>query len=100
MMGTPNTNSSKNAGVSSAIVGSFDPIEGMPDDAKNTWAFEYNKTQNTITFQIQVGITPMMIDNSSQNLHSEIQVEDIDQLINWLAIVKINSSAAKSNNSN
>ena len=87
-----------NPGLSSAIVGSFDPIDGFPANVKNTWAFEYNKTQNTISFQVQVGVPPMLIDNYNQHLQTTIAVSDIDQLINWLAVVKMSASATKSGN--
>lgn len=82
-------------GLSNAIVGSFDPIEGHPDNVKNTWAFEYNKSQNTISFLVQVGIPPMLIDNANQNLQSSLALADVDLLINWLAVVKMNSVASK-----
>jgi hypothetical protein len=76
--------------VSSAIVGSFDPIEGLPPNVKNTWVFEYNKSLNSVSFCVQVGIPPMLIDNANQNLHSTLELADIDQLINWLSVVKMN----------
>lgn len=88
--------STANPGLSSAIVGSFDPIDGFPANVKNTWAFEYNKTQNTITFHVQVGIPPMLIDNTNQNLQTTIATSDIDQLINWLAVVKMSANTSKS----
>lgn len=74
--------------VSSAIVGSFDPIDGMPPNVKNTWAFEYDKSQDTISFQVQVSVPP--VDNATQNLRATIAKGDIDQLINWLSVVKMN----------
>lgn len=89
-MATPNT------GVSSAIEGSFDPIDGLPTDIKNTWAFKYNQSTNAISFNVSVGIPPILIDNSEQSLKSEIDIADINQLINWLAIVKMNVSKSNS----
>lgn len=82
-------------GVSSAIEGSFDPIDGLPVDIQNTWAFKYNQNTNAISFNVSVGIPPMLIDNSEQSLKSEIQIADVDQLINWLAIVKMNVNKNK-----
>lgn len=90
-----NTNSS--AGLASAIVGAFDAVNGQPDNVKNTWAFEYNKTQNTINFLVQIGIPPMLIDNSNQSLQTTISTDDIDELINWFSIVKMNSNSSNSN---
>ena len=90
---------SKKVGVSNAIVGNFDKIDGLPDDVKNTWAFEFNQTSNTISFQVQVGIPPMLIDNANQNLHTTIDVEDVDQLITFLATVKMNASKTKGSQS-
>lgn len=86
----------KKTGISSAIVGTFDPIDGMPADVKNTWAIEYNQTNNIISFQVQVGIPPMLIDNSNQNLKCQIELSDIEQLITFLATVKMNASKSTS----
>lgn len=83
-------------GVSSAIVGEFDLIDGMPKDVKNTWAFEYNQTKNTICLQVVVGIPPMLIDNSNQSLTTAIEISDVDQLIIFLATVKMNSNKSSS----
>lgn len=86
----------KNVGLSSAIVGSFDPIDDSSANIKNTWAFEYNKTQNSISFHVQVGMPPLMINNGEQHLYTTIATSDIDQLINWLAIVKMSAATVKS----
>ena len=46
-MTQPNMMAPPNTGVSSAIEGNFDPIDGLPTDIKNTWAFKYNQSTNT-----------------------------------------------------
>ena len=92
-MGTTTTTA---ASLSNAIVGSFDPINGMPANVKNTWSFEYNQTQNQVNFSIQVGIPPMLVDNSSQSLQATISIDDIESLINWFSIVKMQSKSSNS----
>jgi hypothetical protein len=95
VMGTTTTTT---ASLSNAIVGSFDPINGMPANVKNTWSFEYNQSQNLVNFSIQVGIPPMLVDNSSQSLQATISIDDLESLISWFSIVKMQSNSSSSSN--
>jgi len=79
-----------NLDIASCIGGKFDPVDADAQQ-QNKWSFRFNKNDTTASLRVDIATPGMLTDTAtSQPLVSDLTLDDINQLVNWLFQVKNN----------